>query len=538
MAQLVKKIRTEDGDLQIDYNALANKPTVASLGAVAKAGDTMTGNLTLQSSGAVPTVTMQTLENTDGEAAIGRISKNASATVDYGLQLRDYTHGDLGSNNSALFAISNAKPLAEKIQLIHQVNGQNKYYNLYGEHNKPTLSELGITATAAELNKLDGVTATAAELNYVDGVTSNIQTQLNGKAASSHGTHVTWGTESPKAAGTASVGTATTAARSDHVHPAQTAITGNAGSATKLATARTIRTNLGSTDTASFDGTSNIAPGIAGTLPITHGGTGATSADSARSALGAVSKTGDTMTGNLSIDTGASSAIKLHAPDDSAGKQSHSIIYKNASATADYGLQLKDYAHGGEDTKTSCALMICSAQSTLAKKIQFTNQVNGNPTTYELYGEHNKPTPSDIGAAASDHKHSGGFFRASASSLNLAADIITNVTLSTMASNDSGNFSIVSGGIKCAKTGYVVVSGSVYVKNETDGNARIGAYVYKNNTEILGQFFAYGGSGSVSAGTRVINVSAGDVFYLKARSSINSVALPSDDGTILSIAYL
>ena len=31
-----------------------------------------------------------------------------------------------------------------------------------------------------------GITATAAELNYVDGVTSNVQTQLNGKAASSH----------------------------------------------------------------------------------------------------------------------------------------------------------------------------------------------------------------------------------------------------------------------------------------------------------------------------------------------------------------
>lgn len=41
----------------------------------------------------------------------------------------------------------------------------------------------GVTATADELNKLDGVTATTAELNTVDGVTSNIQTQLNGKAA-------------------------------------------------------------------------------------------------------------------------------------------------------------------------------------------------------------------------------------------------------------------------------------------------------------------------------------------------------------------
>lgn len=37
----------------------------------------------------------------------------------------------------------------------------------------------GATVTTAELNLLDGVTATTAELNYVDGVTSNIQTQLD-----------------------------------------------------------------------------------------------------------------------------------------------------------------------------------------------------------------------------------------------------------------------------------------------------------------------------------------------------------------------
>ena len=41
-----------------------------------------------------------------------------------------------------------------------------------------------ISATAAEINILDGVTATTAELNYVDGVTSNIQTQLDSKGTS------------------------------------------------------------------------------------------------------------------------------------------------------------------------------------------------------------------------------------------------------------------------------------------------------------------------------------------------------------------
>ena len=42
-----------------------------------------------------------------------------------------------------------------------------------------------VTASAAELNKMDGVTATTAELNHTDGVTSNIQTQLNAKAPTS-----------------------------------------------------------------------------------------------------------------------------------------------------------------------------------------------------------------------------------------------------------------------------------------------------------------------------------------------------------------
>lgn len=40
-----------------------------------------------------------------------------------------------------------------------------------------------ITATAAEINVLDGIEASTAELNFVKGVTSGIQAQLNGKQA-------------------------------------------------------------------------------------------------------------------------------------------------------------------------------------------------------------------------------------------------------------------------------------------------------------------------------------------------------------------
>lgn len=44
-----------------------------------------------------------------------------------------------------------------------------------------TLSSFGITATAAELNKLDGATVTVSEINYLDGVKSNIQDQIDNK---------------------------------------------------------------------------------------------------------------------------------------------------------------------------------------------------------------------------------------------------------------------------------------------------------------------------------------------------------------------
>ena len=72
--------------------------------------------------------------------------------------------------------------------------------------------------------------------------------------------------------------------------------TGQAPSATKLLTARTIQVNLGSASAASFDGTANIAPGVTGTLSISKGGTGATSAAAARDALGAAAASGDTIT--------------------------------------------------------------------------------------------------------------------------------------------------------------------------------------------------------------------------------------------------
>lgn len=111
------------------------------------------------------------------------------------------------------------------------------------------------TVAIADANgKIMSATAVSVtELGYLDGVTGAIQTQLNGKASANH-THNYAGASSPG---------------------------GPATSANRLATARTVQTDLGSESAVSFDGSANIAPGVKGTLPIAHGGTGATTARAA-----------------------------------------------------------------------------------------------------------------------------------------------------------------------------------------------------------------------------------------------------------------
>ena len=72
-------------------------------------------------------------------------------------------------------------------------------------------------------------------------------------------TTYTAATAAPKAPGTAAVGTSTKYAREDHVHPLQTTVSGNAATASKLQTARTISLAGEVTGSASFDGSKNIS---------------------------------------------------------------------------------------------------------------------------------------------------------------------------------------------------------------------------------------------------------------------------------------
>ena len=120
----------------------------------------------------------------------------------------------------------------------------------------------------------------------------------------------------PKAPGTAAVGTSPKYAREDHVHPAQTSVsgssgscTGNAATATKLAAARTILVNLGATAAASFDGSANATPGVSGTLPVARGGTGRTDGKAAALAAARTIKLSGDATGSAKFDGSADATI-------------------------------------------------------------------------------------------------------------------------------------------------------------------------------------------------------------------------------------
>ena len=89
-----------------------------------------------------------------------------------------------------------------------------------------TLKELGdlIDENVDAIEALEAVAAGKANASHTHAIANitNLQSTLDGKAAASHGTHVTYSTTAPSMDGTASVGTATTVARSDHKHPTDT----------------------------------------------------------------------------------------------------------------------------------------------------------------------------------------------------------------------------------------------------------------------------------------------------------------------------
>jgi hypothetical protein len=162
----------------------------------ADSGDTIviTGNL--QVSGTTTTVDSNTVKIGDHNILLDSDNTTSAVVDGAGITIEG------GTGDDVTFAWS-ASALAFEIK-----RGSNYAGLITGSINTDAirLDGTNITSTAAELNKLDGYTGSVTELNYLDtlhatgvtstefdyldGVTSNIQTQLNAKAASGHAADV------------------------------------------------------------------------------------------------------------------------------------------------------------------------------------------------------------------------------------------------------------------------------------------------------------------------------------------------------------
>ena len=231
-----------------------------------------------------------------------------------------------------------------------------------------------------------------------------------GAAAASHGTHVTWSTTTPKANGTAAVGTETKVARGDHVHPLQTTVSGNAGTATKLQTARTLTIgNKGKT----FDGSANVSWSLSeiGAAASGHTHNKITSRGKVAAETGTTRPAVDGLSMaevyNNEYPTAYGNAITLKGQGDgqilvgwSGSSGGHAPVYvrsKRDNADASWSGWAQFYTSANPQTSVS-------GNAGTATKLQNARNIKIGNTTRSFNGTADVTwTLGDIGAAAASH---------------------------------------------------------------------------------------------------------------------------------------
>jgi hypothetical protein len=105
--------------------------------------------------------------------------KNAELAFNEADNVLYYGYGDDGNGNATSIIGIGGDGNVVSLSGTQTVTG-NKTYSGISDFTGPLrIDSVTVTATAAELNKLDGATITTTELNYLAGVSSNIQAQIS-----------------------------------------------------------------------------------------------------------------------------------------------------------------------------------------------------------------------------------------------------------------------------------------------------------------------------------------------------------------------
>ena len=433
-------------------------------------GDINTDTNTTYNTGTATTAGLTKLYTATGSGTDGTMTQKAITAALSGKAASSHTHtsSSISDFDEAVTAL-----LPSKLPNPYAVTFTGAATGTYDGSRAVTINipTTGATSKESLVIQLNGGTTEGDDKFTFNGGTAktvNITPASIGAAAASHGTHVTYGTTAPKANGTASAGSANSVSRSDHVHPLQTTVSGNAGTATKLQTKRTI-------NDVSFDGTANI------TLNSMY----AESLQDKNVSLN-----------NYNLNTGKPTIKWYICPTDGGGDgitgrpndtNKRAFLLKCESirwaSTTDY-ITKQTYIQGSTNTTYE---RYC---------------VNGTWKAWsEVYTSNNKPTASEIGAAASSHTHN---YAGSSSAGGAANSVKTSLTVRLNGGNTEGTNKFTFNG-SAAKT-----------INITPGS--IGAATSSHTHNYAGSSSAGGAANSanrvpVPVGTVLFSTSSSTTFF-------------------------
>lgn len=282
-----------------------------------------------------------------------------------------------------------------------------------------TLKELGdlIVGNQDAIGALEEVAAGKADKTHSHAISevTNLQSALDGKANSSHGTHVSYSTTAPVMDGTASVGSASTVARSDHRHPTDTSRASKTefDSHTGNTTAHITSTERSNWNAAKTHADSAHAPSNAeknqNAFSNVTVGTTTISADTTTDTLtlsgSNVTITPDTTEDKIiiAVADGTTSTKGVVRLTNSTSSTSTTTAATPNSVKSAYDLAntAKTNAATAQSKADSAYTLADNAQTQLGEKVPNTRTVNGKALSSNVI-----LNADDVGAAASSHNQS------------------------------------------------------------------------------------------------------------------------------------